>query len=439
MQEVLKNNYINNFLKQVIFNILSMIGISLYVLADTFFVANGIGNEGLAALNISIPIFSFLNGIGLLIGMGGAIQYSIYKENIKKTNRIFNNSLIFSLLASIVFTLLGVFFSEDLSMILGANEVIRDMSSTYIKIILSFSSFFIFNNVFICFIRNDNKPKLAMFAMLSGSILNIFLDYYFIFILDLGIRGAAIATVFSPLFSILIIFKYILKNFKILKLYNLDFSIFKKTVHLGITYFLNEFSSGIIIILFNLIIMNLMGNIGVAAYGIIANVALVVMAIFTGLSQGIQPVISENYGMDLKNNVKTLLIIALVIALILGIIIYGFVFIYSKEIVNLFNKESNFMMFEIANTGLKIYFVGFLFMGINFVIASFFSSVNMSKPSFIISFSRGFLFIIPFLLILSYFYGIKGVWATVPAAESITFIISYIFIIKHKKSNIKKY
>lgn len=192
------NNILHLFIKYVSFNVLGMIGLSCYILADTFFVARGIGSDGLTALNIAIPIFNFVNGIGLMLGMGSATKYAILKAQNKNSeaNIIFTNSLIYIFIIAVLFIILSIFFTSRIAYILGARGNIHNMTNVYIKMILLFSPMFMLNNVLLGFVRNDNHPRLAMIAMLMGSLFNIVFDYIFIFPFNMGIFGAVLATVF---------------------------------------------------------------------------------------------------------------------------------------------------------------------------------------------------------------------------------------------------
>lgn len=160
------------FVKYISMNVLGMIGISCYILADTFFVARGIGADGLAALNLAIPVYSFIHGIALMIGMGGATRHSI-----SRSNSIFTQSLYLTLMFSAVFMVIGIFFTGQLASLLGGDSLTHSMTSVYLKVILCLAPAFMLNNLMICFIRNDDNPRITMLAMLLGSFSNIILDY----------------------------------------------------------------------------------------------------------------------------------------------------------------------------------------------------------------------------------------------------------------------
>ena len=191
---------LEEFVQYVVFNICGMIGLSCYILADTFFVSRGLGANGLTALNLAIPIYSFVHGIGLMLGMGGATKYAIYmgQRKSKNANRIYSNTIYAMVMFAVIFVAIGIFFSENLALMLGADKEVFDMTKTYLQIILLFSPVFIANDSLICFIRNDGNPKLSMTAMLVGSLSNIVLDYVFIFPLHMRIFAAVLATEFTP-------------------------------------------------------------------------------------------------------------------------------------------------------------------------------------------------------------------------------------------------
>lgn len=198
---------LKEFSRYCTLNVLGMIGLSCYILADTFFVSKGLGRNGLTALNLAIPVYSFIHGSGLMLGIGGATKYSIFKSNKerKNANTIFTNTFYLATVISIVFVLVGIFLSKSLTTVLGSDSDVFKMTNIYLKCILIFAPAFIINDVLICFIRNDNNPNLSMYAMLGGSLSNIILDYIFIFPLQLGIFGAVFATGLAPIISILIL------------------------------------------------------------------------------------------------------------------------------------------------------------------------------------------------------------------------------------------
>lgn len=434
-----QNNIFYTFMKYSSLNVLGMIGLSCYILADTFFVARGLGVNGLTSLNLAIPIYSFIHGLGLMIGMGGSTRYSISKSTHRKnsSSAIFTQALQFTIILSLTLLVIGLFFSNDIARLLGSSDTTHTMTNTYLKTILLFSPMFMLNNLFICFVRNDNNPKLSMYAMLIGSFSNVILDYIFIFPLNMGMFGAVLATSIAPIISLMVLSLHFLKkknSFVYIKS-RLNIESIKDICILGISALITEVSSGIVMIIFNSIILSLLGNVGVAAYGILANIALVITSIFTGISQGVQPILSQNYGTSNRNNVRKIYSYGIITALICALITYIIIFTFSKPIVSIFNGEHNVALEGIAISGMHIYFTAFFFTGVNIVTSIYFSSIDNPKLSFIISILRGFILIIPITLLLASLLGINGVWLSLPITEFIvSLIILYMFYSLYHKN-----
>ena len=178
-----KSNCFKDFAVYSSLNVLGMIALSCYILADTYFVSKGLGTNGLTALNLAIPIYSFIHGSGLMIRMGGGTKYSIYKSQneIKSGNRTFTNAVYLAAAFAVIFVLIGIFFPGTIVSLFGAKDSVFDLSKTYLQVILLFAPAFLMNNVLLCFVRNDGAPQLSMAAMIVGSLSNVVLDWVFIF------------------------------------------------------------------------------------------------------------------------------------------------------------------------------------------------------------------------------------------------------------------
>lgn len=276
---------IREFSRYTVLSVLGTLGVSCYILADTFFVSKGLGTSGLAALNIAIPAYNFIHGTGLMIGMGGATKFSVCKSqgNQMLVDKIYTNTIYLAVLFSIAFMLPGFFCPRQLAFVLGADMTILEMTAVYLRWLLLFSPAFILNDVLLCFVRNDANPQLAMCAMLIGSFFNVIMDYIFIFPLHMGIFGAVFATGISPVISILMMTLHWMKNRNSFHFAGrgICMKVVQWDLSLGFPSLIAQISSGIVMITFNSIILKLEGNTGVAAYGIIANISLVVVAIYT--------------------------------------------------------------------------------------------------------------------------------------------------------------
>jgi putative MATE family efflux protein len=433
-----KTQCLKEFVKYSSLNVLGMIGLSCYILADTFFVSKGLGTAGLAALNLAIPVYSLIHGSGLMLGMGGATQYSIYKECGKNTNDIFTSTVYAAVLLALVFVLAGGFFSGSIAALLGANDEIYTMTNTYLKVLLLFAPAFLLNEVLICFVRNDGNPGLAMFAMLGGSLSNVILDYLFIFPFRMGIFGAVFATGLAPVISMLILSRHWLtkrNGFHFIKI-KLSLSLIRSISALGFPSLVTEVSSGIVMIVFNTILLRLTGNIGVAAYGVVANLSLVVAAVFTGIAQGIQPLVSTAHGKNDGTTANQILRYALITAALIACAIYLLIFLFADPIANVFNSEQNITLQSIACYGLRLYFISAAAMGFNIILSVFFASTEQVVPAHAISLLRGLILIVPLAFLLSALWGVTGVWLAFPVTEwAVALLGESLYFYIRKRSN----
>ncbi len=421
-------------------NILGMIGISCYILADTFFVAQGTGSLGLAALNIAIPGYNLMNGIGLMIGVGAATQYTIARaqNDQRKADSVFTHASALGLLLGLLFMIGGLCFAQPISRLLGADAQTLAMTTTYLRLLWCFAPFFIMNNVLLAFTRNDGAPTIAMCGMIAGSLFNIVFDYIFIFPCGLGMFGAALATGASPIISVLVLSAHLRKPSR-------GFHTIKTTLRVsyvpamcapGLSSLIGEIASGVVLLLFNLVLLRLSGNTGVAAYGVVANLALVGIAIFTGLCTGMQPLVSRSSGMNDREQLRRLFRWGVMTALGIAAVLYAAVFIFAEPLTAAFNSEHDSQLAEYAIGGLRIYFAGFLCAGFNMVTAAFFSASDKTVQGFIISLLRGVIVVPPLLFPLAWALGVNGVWMTFPMVELVTTVVALIwarkFIIKNK-------
>lgn len=421
------------FLKYIPQNILGMVGISLYILADTFFISKSVGADGITALNLVLPVYSVIFSIGAMIGVGSAIRFAIAKSRQSKdTDSYFSNGLFWGTAIGLAFALAGLIFPDKILALMGGDEEIVRVGTSYTRIFMIFSPCFIWNHTCNAFVRNDGAPLRAMIATLSSSLFNIVADYVLMFPLGLGMSGAALATAISPVIGVGVCLTHILSkksNVK-LKLIKPSFSRLIRSCQLGVSAFVAEISSGVMTATFNMLILGLTGNVGVASYGVVANISLVATAMFNGVANGSQPIASTFYGQGEKSKLKELLKLGFITAIGMSAVMIAIVYIWSETLANIFNGENNKILAEYAEEGLKLYFTGFVFAGINIVGTSILSAMEEAKGAFIASVMRGFVAIVAFAFLLSAIWGMKGVWLAFPAAEGVTVIITVIMLKK---------
>lgn len=409
------------FIRYTSFNVLGMMALSCYILADTFFVSLSLGADGLAALNLSIPVYSFLHGSGLMVGMGGGTRYSVLKSqgNHPEANRVFTHGLYLAGALAVLFLGAGLPLAGEIVTAFGGTGDVFLMSRTYLRVILSFAPAFLFNNVLLCFVRNDGAPQLAMAAMITGSLSNVLLDWVFLFPWSMGIFGAALATGLAPLISMGILSLHFLRKrnqfHPVVSRFRLG--TWGRIAAGGVPSLVTEVSSGIVIIVFNALILNLEGNVGVAAYGVIANLSLVVIAMYTGIAQGIQPILSRSYGAGNRKGVATTLRYAVTAMLCVSAVVYGAVLLCTSQIAALFNSEGNPTLQAIAEEGLRLYFIACPFAGCNVVLSMYFTSMERPLPAHVISLLRGMIVILPLAFLMAWAGGMVGIWLTFPVTE----------------------
>lgn len=418
------------FARYVSLNMLGMLGLSCYILADTFFVARALGETGLAALNLAIPVYGLINGSGLMIGTGGAIRFSV-----SRGWECYQQALWLAVLLSGIFLCLGGVAAPGLARALGAGENTQEMVCTYIRVLLCFSPAFLINNVWIAFIRNDGAPGLAMAGMLTGSMSNIVLDYLFMFPLGMGIFGAALATGMAPLISMGVLSRHFQKGKNTFHLVRRPPSPAKwlDIVRLGLPALVGELSSGVTIAVFNLLILPLAGEQGVAAYGVVANLALVALALFNGISQGMQPLVSRFYGHGHPERGTRVLGWGCLTALVLGASLCLGVQMWAEPVAALFSRGKDAGMIALAAQGMRIYFIAFLPAGINVLVSGYLSAVERAGTGFAVSILRGIAVMIPMALLLSRWLGMNGIWAAVPVTEFLVLAAAAILLNRCEK------
>ena len=423
----------NRFAHYVSRNVLGMLGLSFYILADTYFISRAEGADGITALNLVLPIFAIINALGAMTGVGSAICYTIRKAmEDKKADKFFSGAIFWALIISIPFIISGCFFPGKILALLGGDETILGVGTSYVRTVLLFAPFFMTNAIVNAFVRNDHDPSLAMAATLISSLFNIVLDYILMFPMKLGMLGAGIATGCSPAVGILICSAHFFKKTNSLKFIICPPSVKRlfSACRVGVSAFIGELSSGITTAVFNILILGIAGNTGVAAYGIIANIALVVTSIFNGVAQGAQPLISESYGKgDIRSSIFVLtksFFTAVIISAAVLSGIHGF----TPQIVGIFNSENSQLLAQYANTGVRLYFLGFLFAGINIAGCGYLCATEQAGSAFACSLSRGVVSIVLCAVVMSKLFGMTGIWLAFLVSEIITSVLMIILMFR---------
>lgn len=416
------------FIKFTIPSIIGMIFVGIQGIIDGLFVGNVLGGNALASVNLVQPYMQIIMAAALIISVGAQsiIGINLGKGESEKAQNIFRTASILLILISILVTILGVFFSEKIALILGANEVLLEGSSTYIQIISYFTAFIAVMFLFEMVVRVIGKPNISLVSMIISVVLNIVLDYLLINKFNLGIKGAALATGISYTMAFLINMIPFVSKKTIINLYKgkFDKSVLFQMIYNGSSEGVSSISNAISMFLFNTALMKIAGENGIAAFSIINYIAQVGYMVLFGISDGIRPIISYNFGAENENRVNKTLKISIIVNIIIGAIIFIVMSTFSKQLIEIFLKDGKYVV-EIASTGAKIYGIAFLFNGTNILISSYFTAIDDPKNSIIVAMSRGIVFIFIGIVILPYIFGINGIWMTIVFADIITILLCY--------------
>ena len=313
---------------------------------------------------------------------------------------------------------------------LGADDIITNVGRDYISTVLICTPLYLVNSTCTAFVRNDGSPNIAMAATLASSFFNVVFDYILIFLLDWGMFGAALATGISPLISILVTLWHFLskKNTIRFRLLWPKFKMVLRSCRLGVGYFVGEIAGGVTGFVFNTILLGLSGNVAVAAYGIVCNVAVIGTAVFSGVAQGLQPMASEAQGAGDVDSRRAICRYAIKVAVWIAIGIVASLVIFAPQVVALFNSEKDMAMAALAVPNLQLYVLGFLPASINIALCGYLGAIGRDRLCGILSVCRGIVAIVFFAVVLSQVFGIFGVWIAYPVTELFTLVVALIAI-----------
>ncbi|MGL4307452.1 MAG: MATE family efflux transporter [Cetobacterium sp.] len=418
-------------LKYGIPSVLTMWIFSLYTIVDGFFVSKYLGSQGLAAVNIVMPYINLSFAMGIMVAIGGAtiIGIKLGEQKEKEASRVYSISVELFIILGLIIGAVGIIFSKEVVNILGANSIIENDSMTYLYYLSFFVVFYLLGYGLEIFVRVDGNPTYSMICILIGAVVNILLDYILIAKLQMGIAGAALATGTAQMSTVLPLIYYLKYKRKKLKfkIHRIDYKLSWNILFNGSSEFLTEIATGIVIMAFNIHIMSTIGNEGVSAFGIIGYISTLVTMTMIGFAQGIQPIISYNYGAEYFNRIKEILKISLGTVLILGAVFYIGVNVFSENIVHIFVRD-NEKLISITKEAIKFYSFTYIIMGINIIVGAYFTAVEDALTSSILSILRGIIFINILLYILPNIFENKGIWISAPLNETITLVISMMIL-----------
>ncbi len=411
---------------------------SLYNIVDQVFIGQGVGYLGNAATNVSYPLSTICLAISLLIGIGSAARFSIDlgSKNFKRAATLVGNGIVLMALAGILYLIIGECFLSPLLRIFGATNEVMPFAKQYAGITLLGMPFLIMTNGISNLIRADGKPKYSMICMVTGAIVNTILDPIFIFLLDLGIFGAALATILGQLLSFLLAIRY-LWHFQTIQLtkscFKLNLRDNARTLYMGISSCINQVAITFVQIVLNNSLtyygaLSIYGeDIPLAACGIVMKTNAILLSIIVGISQGVQPIIGYNFGAQKYDRIKQAYLLAIkwnVVVSGIGFILFQF---FPRQIISIFG-DGNALYYEFSILFMRTFLFMVLVNGVQLLSSNFFTAIGKALKGLLLSLTRQVFFLIPLILLLPLRLGIFGVLLAGPIADFIAFVVSVFFV-----------
>lgn len=410
---------------------------ALYTMVDGMFVARGVSEVALSAVNIASPFVNFLFSVSILFAVGTStiVAICLGKGEKQMADEVYTQSLAVLAVVSLAI-MLAVFLNlEAVSVFLGATETTMEYVKNYILSILPFSWCFIIAYSFEILVKTDGYPKFATVAVTTGAVMNCILDYLFVFVFRWGVAGAGAATGLSQCALVFIYLSHFLSPKATIRFrkFRWDFGQILRSVKIGMSSCLTEFSAGITVFLFNHTILEYLGNDGIISYTIIAYVNTIVVMSLAGIAQGAQPMVSFYYGRGEKKKYMTLLKYGIVTSVGLGIAAYAASAAGADLLVSLFISRELTALREYSAGVFRIFALSFLIMGVNIQMGGFFTAVERPQPALAISLGRGVIIIAIALKLCTMVLGGEGIWLSQIVSEILCCVMTGFFIYRYRK------
>ena len=419
--------------------IIGMVVNALYNIVDRMFIGNipDIGSLAITGVGITMPIMTIVLAFGMLIGIGTTanISLNLGKGNRTTAEKLLGNAFTLSIIVGLAIAITGTIFANPILNLFGASENTLFYAKEYIGIILLGCTFNILSFALNSTVRADGNPKMSSITMVIGCGANIILDYLFIFVLILGVKGAALATIISQAITFFIILYYYTAGNSNLKLKVENFKLKKHlvtmTFAIGIAPFATQIANSLVQVIANNALKTYGSDLAIGAMTVISSLNIIFMMPIFGINQGCQPIIGFNYGAKKYERAKEAFKYATIAACVICII--GFISIqcFPTQIISLFNNDPE--LTTLAIKGIRIYLLMMPVVGINIVATSYYQSIGKAKISMFVSLLRQVILLIPFTIILPKFIGLDGVWAAGACADSLSVIITLILLKKELK------
>lgn len=414
-----------------------MIFTSIYGIVDGVFVSNCVGSDAFAAVNLIMPVIMILGSTGFMIGTGGSaiVSKTLGEKKLEKASEYFSMLIYLCIVSGVILSAIGIIFIKPIAGLLGATGDIANNCIIYGRTVFFMMTGLFLQNAFQSFLVVAEKPKLGLAVTLLAGFTNMFLDFLFVYVLRLGVLGAAVATGISQFVGAIIPVIYFASgknNILHLKKCRFNKDIIIKTCINGSSEMVTNMSMSLVNMLYNMQLMKYIGTNGVVAYGIIMYVGFIFSGTYIGYSLGSAPVISYHYGAGNKKELKSLFKHSIILLVISSVIMTLLAEVLAKYLAGIFVSYDK-QLLELTTTAIRIYSVSYLISELNIFASSFFTALNNGFVSAAISFLRMFLFQIIMILLLPVIIGINGIWIAVTAAEALALVVSVIFVIINRK------
>ncbi|MBE6063785.1 MATE family efflux transporter [Clostridium cochlearium] len=414
--------------------IVGMLVNALYNMVDRVFIGRGVGALAISGLAVGFPLSIINMAFGMLIGIGSSTMISIKLGEKKKdeAERILGNALVLIILISICLSIIGLIFLDDILKIFGASQETLPYARDYMKYIMAGALLqnigFGMNNI----IRAEGNPKIAMATMLIGAIINTILDPIFIFVFKMGIKGAAIATIFAQTVSSIWVLYYFFSGKSTLKIKRENLSLHKGTIKtimsIGISPFSMQIAASLVTTILNKNLLTYGGDLAVGAMGIINSISMLFFMPMFGINQGMQPIIGYNYGAKQYKRVRKTLKLAIMASVTIATIGFIVVEVFPTALIKIFNSDEQLV--SIGTHGIRIFLSLLPIIGFQVVSSNYFQAVGKAKIAIFLSLSRQFIFLIPMLIILPLMFGLNGVWIVGPVSDILAALVTMFFLYK---------
>ena len=426
---------VKSFLQYAIPSALAMCIASLNTVLDGVFLGKGVGDLALASVNIVMPLTILFFGLSTMVSVGGGalVSKNFGANNDDHAIKIFRQVIKFLLLASLCLSIVCSLFAEKIVILMGATDSLIDLSAEYLRYYSMFCIPNLLGLSLASFLRNDNRPNLAMISTIIGTICNVYLNYLFIFKLGLGIKSAAIATGLGQMVTVLVQIPHFLGKKGKLSFgkAKIEIEIIKEIIKVGFPSFVAEVAFSIIILVHNLVLVKVVGEIGVSVYAIINYITTNIYLVLLGVTLGAQPLISYSFGAKEEDKILTYYKLANTTSLCIARVYFITCLVFGREIISIFTSDITIM--NMAYIALNLTNLAYFIIGINLTTTMYYQAIEIPKYSNLIGALRSIL-VLPIILILfAKLFSINGIWVSMAVSELITALIAYKFI------NIKKY